>query len=165
MPTIGDHGDALSGPESRALRASLNLERRHIAVLVTAAQLWAKRPAATSDVAMWERSSRGYPQELVHDLQTLDVAVGRLSADLAEEAERDTAAEVATLRRPRGPKRVHQLLRLHEIGVDWGPEVVGSLDADGGDFWDRLADAAITRAALQINVDDWVTRVVLDRED
>ncbi len=166
MSTIGKFGDELSGVESRALRAALNLERRHVAVLVTAAGLWGKGACSTSDVNGWERSKgRGYPRAVVDDLMILDAAVSGLATILVEGSERDEDGAVATLRRPRGPMRVHQLLRLRTVGLEWGPDVIAALDQEGGDFWDCLADAAVTRAALDLNHDEWRTRVVLDKED
>lgn len=159
----GGDGGVLTGLESRTLRALLHLERRHVAVL---ARILGRDDATTARVTQWEVSKgRGYPPPLVELLQDLETAVGDLALELAASAARSPDGSAVTLVRPNGAMRIMALLRLPQTtGRAFTDEQIQWLAEDGGDFWQRLCDAAITRAAwlLNLEVADTV-RVVFDQ--
>ncbi len=135
-----------TGIESRTLRAIVHLERRHIAVLADHLGLI----NTTADrVGQWERSKgRGYPPELADLLRCLAQAVADMAADLAVVSDRDETR--ITLLRPRGPRRVVQMLRLADVGVRFSDRTMTALDEGSGDFWHRLADAAVVQALHEL---------------
>lgn len=158
----GGEGDAISGLESRTLRALLHLERRHVAVL---AQIVGEADATTARVTQWEVSKgRGYPPVLVAFLQDLEQAVGEMASDLHGAAEAVMGEDSVTLLRPRGAMRIMALLRLPAVtGRRFTDDELDRLAEDGGDFWQRLCDAAVTRCALSLKAEGHETvRVVFD---
>lgn len=158
---FAQEGEFLSGPESRALRCALGLERRHVLTLVNALGL-TPRVATMDTVTSWEKSrERGYPGEVVDALHALDTAVQTLAARyFATPLDRGRAV----LRRPLGAKRAHQLLAPADHGLDIPPGPLRILDHSGGEFWVALADTALTRAALRFRDRGIRTYVELDRE-
>ena len=144
----------LTGIESRTLRAMLHLERRHVAILAETVGLG---DVTTERVTQWERSKgRGYPPELVDRLRRIHSAVSELSGRMANEAWREaraaTLAALPTARltivRPKGHGRIMTLLRLPaDADVRFSAAQLQALDEGGGDFWQRLADAAVVEAA------------------
>lgn len=159
----------LTGIESRTLRAMLHLERRHVAILAETAGLG---DVTTERVTQWERSKgRGYPPELVDLLRRIQAAASDMAGQMAAAA-KSQAAEVAlgggavrmTIIRPRGHGRIMTLLRLPAAAdVRFSPPQLLALDEGGGDFWQRLADAAVVEAAQRLSWDqDLPVHVELD---
>lgn len=173
---FGLPGQPLTGPESRALRTSLNLERRHVVALCNALHL--RRDETTAGIVTnWERAKeRGYPENLTTALEVLETGVDRLCLAWAAELlpswwqESPTSVLVGeegstkTLRRPLGAKRIVELLRPADLGVVFDEVAMGLLDQSGGDFWLALADAAVARAAILLRNYCCIVRVVLDKE-
>ncbi|MEH0194595.1 hypothetical protein V7S57_02550 [Caulobacter sp. CCNWLY153] len=170
---FGLRGEPLSGPESRALRSLLNLERRHVTALANALGFF-KREVTTSDVTMWERSkTHGYPEALTTALDQILTAVRNAGDVLAAQACTTAAAnkdEVAAIRRPLGARRVVGLLDLPAEGLVFSAAGMAILDTADGDFWQALADAMTNYAVFSIRDDEsnpfWMgpVRIVLDRE-
>lgn len=162
-PLFGAADQDLNGAESRALRTSLNLERRHV-VLLAEALAFTADPVTTARVTQWERSTgRGYPRELVALLNTLDAAVERRAAPRV--APEPDVKSHRVLRRPLGGRRIAQLLDLAAHGLPLTPRQFEVLDREGGDIWQCLMDATITRAALRWRLEGRpALRVVLDKE-
>lgn len=143
----------LNGAESRALRASLNLERRHVVAMVNALEIFPE-PLTLDRLTQWERSKgRGYPLGAVTALEAFSAGVDRLAATFA--------GPVA--RRPVGGRRIAQLMALAQGGLHLDRAAFDMLDQGGGDFWQVLCDAAINRAALAERTLK-PFRVVLDRD-
>ena len=159
---FGLPGEDLTGPESRALRTSLNLERRHVVALCNALSL--RRDETTAQIlTSWERGKeRGYPDSLVDVLEILETAVDRLALSMAEPV--PPAASHQTLRRPLGAKRILALLSPGQMGLVFDEVSLGLLDQSGGDFWLALADAAVSRAAVLLRRYGCSVSVVMDRE-
>lgn len=150
-------GDDLTGVECRALRTALGLERRHVSIFAEALGLDTE---GGRRVMQWERSKgRGYPGELVDRLLDVDQAVQRLADDLA-----DTAEQTGQIRRPLGHRRIFTLLDLGRQGFALSPEALEALDANTGETWHALMDAAIARALVDLRSNDQSARVVMDRE-
>ena len=182
---IGLPGQPHTGVESRALRSTLNLERRHVVALANAIGLYAD-DVTTSQVTSWERGKPGgYPEALTTALETIASAVRWMAGGLVEEAmvnaglidegflEGEDALRrilyerwgtALQLRRPLGAKRVLMLLDLgaHDLVLDH--HALDVLDQGGGDFWQALADAAISRALIICEAGGSSVQVVLDRE-
>lgn len=146
----------LTGIESRTLRAMMHLERRHVAILAETVGLG---DVTTERVTQWERSkARGYPAELVDRLRRIQAAVSDLAGQMVSEA---TSAPVTAARegsprltiiRPKGPGRIMILLRLPDSAdVRFTTAQLTDLDEGGGDFWQRLADAAVVEAAQRLS--------------
>lgn len=157
----GGASPELTGIESRSLRALLQLERRHVAIL---AETTGEADVSTERVTQWERSKgRGYPAAVVNRLRGLQSATSDLADQLAADA-RAGAADRLTLTRPRGPGRIMTLLRLPEAAdIRFTARELSRLDEGGGDFWQRLADAATVEAALRLQWEDGrPVHVVLD---
>lgn len=164
--TDGQGGGELTGIESRTLRALLGLERRHVAIL---AEIVTGQDVTTERVTQWEVSKgRGYPVALADHLRGVLNGVSNYAWRLASQTEeawrlltdpdgRDAAPEggrVLVIRRPRGAKRILQVLALPaQVGRPYTPEELRKLDDGGGDFWQRLADAAVVEAAHTLSCD------------
>lgn len=149
------HGGAdptLTGVESRTLRALLQLERRHIAIL---AETVSNERVTTERVTQWERSAdRGYPGGLVTLLRDIEGAVSDLAGQMAGQARRDREGRM-TILRPRSKDAIMARLRLAEAAeVRFSPDQLKALDEGGGDFWQRLCDAAVASAALSLGFSD-----------
>lgn len=142
----------LTGVESRTLRALLQLERRHVAILAEAA---GETAVTTERVSQWERSKgRGYPPALVELMRSVQLATGELASVMVGAAMRE-GGERLTITRPRGPGRIMTVLRLPEVaGLRFSEDQLRRLDEGGGDFWQRLCDAATVEAALSLQRDD-----------
>ncbi|MGQ3016979.1 hypothetical protein [Phenylobacterium sp.] len=161
---FGLEGEDLTGAESRALRGALNLERRHVVALANALRI-GDREVTTALLTNWERSkARGYPTALVDALHALESAVEGWALNMAREAMSVSFGDPAILRRPLGAKRIHQLLEPAAVGLPLTAAQLTALDQGGGDFWQALADAAITRAATLLGRDGRVVRLQLDQE-
>lgn len=161
---FGLEGEDLTGAESRALRGALNLERRHIVALANALRI-GDREVTTALLTSWERSKgRGYPTALVDALHALESAVEGWALNMAREATGVSFGDPAILRRPLGAKRIHQVLEPGAVGLPLTAAQLSALDQGGGDFWQALADAAITRAATLLGRDGRVVRLQLDQE-
>lgn len=152
----GGADPALTGIESRTLRAMLHLERRHVAILAETVGLG---DVTTERVTQWERSkARGYPPELVDRLRRIQSAVSELADRMVSASNDRRMCGVepggrgrAVIQRPRGPGRVMTLLRLPDsVDVRFTPDQLLALDEGGGDFWQRLADAAVIEAAHRL---------------
>lgn len=173
MPTrlIGLPGEPLNGIESRTLRRVLNLERRHVVMLANAIEVYAT-PVTTSAVTSWERGTPGgYPEALTTAMEAIEDAVSTMAADMENTCGLDVLRgsqehEVATIRRPLGAKRIFKLLDLGGHGLSLSDQALRVLDEGGGDFWQALCDAAVSRAVVSIG-DHYVhagTRIAMDRE-
>lgn len=142
----------LSGIESRTLRAILQLERRHVAILAETVGLG---DVTTERVTQWERSKgRGYPPELVDRLRRIQAAASDMAGQMVSAA-KDLPGEGEarmTIVRPRGHGRVMTMLRLPAAAdIRFTPLQLQALDEGGGDFWQRLADAAVVEAAQRLS--------------
>lgn len=147
----GGGDPTLTGVESRTLRALLQLERRHIAILAEAA---GEPDTGTDRVVQWERSKgRGYPAALVVMLRDIEAAVSEFGHGLATQAD-ETDEGTLTIRRPRTAGDIAAALRLSAVGLDFTPDQLKALDDAGGDFWQRLADAATAGAATRLGLSD-----------
>ena len=150
-PIIGAPGEALSGAECRVLRASLGMERRHVAAIASVldgdpggAQV------SVHDVFRWERSREGaYPDWLGAVLSDLSHGVDDLARVIVGGSSIDNGSR--TLHRPSRDEARERLAgyggqRLANLGnVDGdGPGVLEPAD----DAWDAVVDAAMVRAAL-----------------
>jgi len=134
----------LNGVESRLLRAMLRLEPRHVAIL---GDLLGLQDTTSERVKQWERSAeRGYPPQLVTLLRSLQQPVEAVGEHLAARAvHRDG---ITTIPRPKDAARIAfrgDLASLLPSGLS--DEGVQRLDDGGGDFWARLCDSALCRAA------------------
>lgn len=168
QPLFGAPGEDLTGPESRSLRAALNLERRHVVALANALRI-GDRIVTTELLTNWERSkARGYPLELVDALNDIERALCAWADALpaaARTTERLANDGVGTLRRPLGAGYViHQLMAHNLDPLLFRADVLKDLEQGGGDFWQALADAAIVRAAQSLRASGMRARVVMDRE-
>ena len=98
-------------------------------------------------------------------LDELERAVEAWALDMAaEDADGRRLGDPAILRRPLGAMRIHQVLELGAAGLPLTAAQLSALDQGGGDFWQALADAAITRAATQLRREGRGVRVHLDQE-
>lgn len=167
---FGVPGQPLTGPESRALRTALNLERRHVVAMCNALKFRDDETTAQI-VTAWERGKdRGYPDNVAIALSTLETGVERLALGWAQFAfdsysnSNEIDGKVWTLRRPLGAKRILTLLAPADDGLIFSEAALQVLDQSGGDFWLALADAALSRAATILAREGFALRVVLDRE-
>lgn len=165
---FGRRDRPLTGPESRAMRAACNLERRHVSALANATRA-GRGETTNSLVVSWERSSKeGYPNPLRDALWSIESAIEALAKDLQEDAlaRRRQAPDSgsASILRPLGGRQVVKLLRLPDHGLRLEPEHLDVLDQSGGDFFQVAIDAAITRAACWLTADGQDVTVVMDRE-
>lgn len=138
----------LTGVESRTLRALLQLERRHIAIL---ADIVTGEDTNVDRVVNWERSKgRGYPAALVVILRDMEGAVSELGGVIALTAER-AGGDRLIIRRPHKAPEIIAALRLEEVaGLRLSSNALGALNEGGGDFWQRLCDAATASAATML---------------
>lgn len=174
-PLIGGGRRDLTGVECRILRASLGLERRHVARFIETLDLapgavdttFERINAWIARLTAWEKAKgRGYPGALVQALTALEDAVEAWARQAASEAGGEGEA---VLYRPLGARHAFALLELDRYGLRLTPDQIAALDNPNGEIWLALADAAIARAALYLRF--WpiggprsVTRVELDRE-
>lgn len=151
----------LNGVECRALRVALSLTRANVGAIAHGQGLSDR--ARADLVKSWETSKgRGYPAGLVDILATLELGVSRLSRFMADSAE--IVGDVATVRRPLGARRVHQLL-MEMIELPLSDQTMRLLDDEQqGEAWQAMADAATVRAAMRLNGDGYRVRVDLDRQ-
>jgi hypothetical protein len=164
---FGRRDRPLTGPESRAMRAACNLERRHVAALANAIRA-GRGETTNSLVVSWERSAKvGYPNPLRDALWSIESAIEALAKDLQEEAHgygRDPDSHAAAIRRPLGGRQVVKLLRLPDHGLLLESDHMDVLDQSGGDFFQVVIDAAITRAACWLAADGQAVTVIMDKE-
>ncbi len=139
---FGSGSRALNGPESRALRTSLHLERRHLTRLVNALQLLRGRRCNNDDIGSWEAGA-GYPKGLLDLLIAIDAAVARLAGRL--HAGRDDAGH-CRIERP-AVETIMELLALDKVGVVLDAAAQAAMMGDQGDVWQRLFDAVVVRTA------------------
>lgn len=145
----GGGDPTLTGVESRTLRALLQLERRHIAILAEAA---GELDTTTDRVVQWERSEgRGYPVSLVVLLRDIEDATAYLGRELAHGAVRDGTGRV-TIMRPKSADEIAAALALPTAGVRFSDAQLKALRDGGGDFWQRLGDAAVIAATSRIDL-------------
>jgi len=164
---FGRRDRPLTGPESRAMRAACNLERRHVAALANAIRA-GRGETTNSLVVSWERSAKeGYPNPLRDALWSIESAIEALAKDLQEGANgygRDLDSHAAVILRPLGGRQVVKLLRLPDHGLVLEPDHLDVLDQSGGDFFQVVVDAAITRAACWLAANGQDVTVVMDKE-
>lgn len=165
---IGPRDGRLTGPECRALRATINLERRHVTALANAIGL-SSTEVMTSQVSGWERSSKdGYPEALTTAMEKLEGAVQGLACDLRAEALLDQLITPGVLYVKRPPVGRYDLaaLDLDGAGLELDDRAREILEQCGGDFWQALCDAAVNRAVLHLADQNPVhfIRVVVARE-
>lgn len=167
---ISGLGNELTGVECRILRASLGLERRHVARFAEAMGYGRVEPTVER-VTAWEKSKgRGYPPDLVDGLDRLDAAVDAWASEGAAESVGEWFAEML---RPLGHRHALRMLAPDRYGLRFTPDQLEAIDQPNGEFWLALADTAIARAALYLRDRGPVrpmlgrhvsVRVVLDRE-
>ncbi len=174
---LGRRGRDLTGVECRILRASLGLERRHVARFIETLDLapgavdttFERINAWIGRLTAWEKAKgRGYPGALVQALTSLEDAVEAWARQAADEA---LGEGDAVLYRPLGARHAFALLELDRYGLRLTPDQIAALDNPNGEIWLALADAAIARAALYLRPTLYrphrpggVTRVEMDRE-
>ncbi len=142
----GSVGEPLTGQECRILRASLGLERRHVAVLADI--VLGMGDITTERVTGWERSrGRGYPAEVVTLLQTLAAAVERGARLILEDRAGDGGDDRPVILTPLEKGWAWQAVAK---GYDISPDMIERIDSGSGDLWPRLADAALVLASYRV---------------
>lgn len=154
---FGVEGRALNGPELRALRTSLHLERRNLTRLVNAMGLLRGRRCQNDDIGGWE-AQIGYPKGLLDVLHGLDDAVAAMAAALY--AAGGGSQGICTIARPSAPD-IAAALPLREFGVIVDEATHAAMMGDEGDVWQRLFDAVVARIAELCARDGG--RLVIDR--
>ena len=150
FPTIGELGAELNGAECRLLRASLCLERRHVAGIASANWSIDGELVTLAQVTSWERSrARGYPDSIARLLRSLSQGIDNFARVLASSSdvgpgwlERPSRAEAKAELRPYGEGAC-----LDEEDLRVGRSTAG-FTGQAADLWDVLTDAAMVRAAL-----------------
>ena len=151
--------EGLTGVESRALRAVLGLERRHVALLAKVLGLGGGKGMDPNRVVQWERSKgRGYPPDVLSALLSVLHAVQDGAGAL-----RAQASVSGAIRRPLGDRGVFTVLHLDRAGLRLTPGQLAGLDADASGFWQHLADAMVTHALILSQREGRNWPVVLDR--
>lgn len=155
----GGTDPTLNGIESRTLRAMTHLERRHVALLCEIIQ---GRPCTTERITSWETGDRGYPADLVVHLRDIAEAIHEMATQLVLTARRE--GDRATLIRPKGSMRIMEMLKLPEMAdLYLTDRHLKALEEGGGDFWQRLCDAAMVEAASLLAQDVDNVHVEIDR--
>ena len=140
---IGLDTRAPNGPESRALRTMLHLERRNLTQIVNAQRLLGSGRCQNDDLKAWE-AGEGYPPGLLKLLSAFDAAVSRLAISLFTAGLRPDG--VCDIVRPAATE-LAAFFPVHEFGLVLDAECQAMLMRDGGDIWQRLFDAVVDRVA------------------
>ena len=140
---IGSAKRPLNGPESRALRTGLHLERRHVSRLINLLRVLDGR-FQNDDVTAWERGEEGYPYAVVKLLVSFEDVVTQISA--VQFVRGCIKAGECEIVQP----ELEELLALFDITTDQlvlearsHPALVG----EGADLFQRLFDAVVARIA------------------